>query len=628
MNSTHEGSRGYALTDTKMPTGHDKFKIVQGDVSPILNFEEIYDRAQKFAWHIESSHESLVDLLLQYESYEVAFDEINRTLDLLKSLDENKSYFVKRIGEIASFLPRNQPLYALTCFVVIPSFMAKCVHVRIPHGMRSCLPKLFDHLKIFEFFPNLFVSQLERLEFLRERSAIVSNVHTGETRPVTEAVIFTGTPAHADQLRVIFDRRTLFIANGSGHNPVVVAEGSILSDAVEAALTLTLYNQGQDCGAPNSILVHERLVVEFLNQLRKGIAGVKVGPHADRSCRVGPINDPSALPDIASIVIDNREYLDWSTQGIINCHACLVEPTIFVKPLSAGGNFRESFSPMIFVQQYVDDHDLALYFESSSYFRNAMYVTVFGKSQYVDDLVGKKLGNRVLHDSASVLRDRHLHSFGAERGTQPYGGLGFGASSYSVGGKVVPGPTLPQRDIFQQLVEPYLGVPTPGKDVGWSPELTELKTKNVEKLLRRRPDSNSSAPLSAFLAREGRGYIDSTLIARGGMRYVVCNDRNLFFLLPEPNFEYADSMSERDRRMVSETLNVVGQKSKLLFDDFVSSLYAIPKADLMDGESIKKRQRHFFEILYELLFRQKSGPNLGHFLWALDAGTIGRLFDV
>src|SRR3989344_3782746 len=93
-----------------------------------IDFVDVEKQARFFADEIERRREALVETLLEYESFEVAEDEITRTLDLLTNLRENRSYFRLRVNEIAAFLPRNQPLYAFTCFVAVPSLMARAVH--------------------------------------------------------------------------------------------------------------------------------------------------------------------------------------------------------------------------------------------------------------------------------------------------------------------------------------------------------------------------------------------------------------------------------------------------------------------------------------------------------------------
>lgn len=90
-----------------------------------------------FAWQIRQTSDNLWNALCAYESHEVFSDEVRRTLDLLDHIDENIGYFRIRIGDVAAFLPRNQPLYALTCFVLIPSLMSTGVHFRVPAAWRN-----------------------------------------------------------------------------------------------------------------------------------------------------------------------------------------------------------------------------------------------------------------------------------------------------------------------------------------------------------------------------------------------------------------------------------------------------------------------------------------------------------
>jgi lysyl-tRNA synthetase class 1 len=135
----------------------------------------------------------------------------------------------------------------------------------------------------------------------------------------------------------------------------------------------------------------------------------------------------------------------------------IVEPTIIVKPLRHGANFVEQFSPVFFIQEYAEDSELSVYFDCEQYRRNAMYVSIFGTSAYLDGLLTKKQPDgRPLHDESTIIKNKDLHAPGVERGTQPYGGFGRGASCYSLDGVVTSKPTLPQRDMYEQIVVPRL----------------------------------------------------------------------------------------------------------------------------------------------------------------------------
>lgn len=589
-----------------------------------INFSAVNKTALAFADYLESHFEEIADVLLEYESFEVVKDEFDRTIDLFKNLDENKDYFILRINEVTSFLPRNQPLYAFSCFVVVPSLMAREVHFRIPHSMRGFLPKLLQMIKVAEFFPNIIVSKKERLEFLEERSALLADPKNGESAPVTDAVIFTGKSIHADRLRTIFDARILFIANGAGHNPFIVSADADIPKAVEATLTLQLYNQGQDCAAPNAILVHKDVYQPFLRLLRTELAKVKIGPYRDRACRVGPISDPDDLKRIGAFIVDHRDWLDPSTKGVIRTTEAIIEPTIICKSLKEGGNYSEIFAPIIFVQKYEQDADLVLYFENHQYARNAMYVSLYGDSEYVENLIGKKIEGKILHRKETFLHNTHLHAPGVERGTQPYGGYGYGASSVSINGKIIPKPTCPQRDIYEHLVKPLIKSGKIKEHRDRLSRLTKKVTKNIPKLMGLKLDvSEGQKEINT-----GKSYLDFLSIKKIGRRYVELSAKQMFRLLEHPNAKLIAQMKSEDRKQIQILRKFLINHKKINLNEFTTLLYSISKKTGLSNKKNRDRQLHFFHLVYQLLLGKDSGPRLAQFLLDADREKICELLDV
>ncbi len=82
-------------------------KDVKQNYPNVLDVGDILARARAFAEFIEKKKEEIVSVLVQYETHEVAEDEISRTLDLLCSLDENSDYFQREVGPVSTFLPSN-----------------------------------------------------------------------------------------------------------------------------------------------------------------------------------------------------------------------------------------------------------------------------------------------------------------------------------------------------------------------------------------------------------------------------------------------------------------------------------------------------------------------------------------
>ena len=591
-----------------------------------LDFDDINRKARLFADHIEQNFDKISDILLQYESYEVVRDEVDRTLDLLRNLHENKQYFQLRVNEVAAFLPRNQPLYAFACFIVVPSLMANKVHFRVPHGMKHFFPELLKVLKAHEQFPNILVSNLTRLEFLRARSALRVDPVSGESMPATDVVIFTGTSVHADQLRKVFDKRTLFISNGSGHNPVVVSKDAGVTFAADAVLDLQLYNQGQDCSAPNAVLVHKDIFSAFCDEIHKRLPTFKIGQFKDKSNRVGPICNPKDIVRIQDFLIENREWLDPRTEGIIHSHDAIIEPTIIRKPLSKGGNYTEIFAPIIFIQMYENDADLAHYFESPHYARNAMFITLYGTSKYVDSLVHKKFVDRILHTPETILRNKHPHADGVERGTQAYGGYGRETSSISINGKIMPQPALAQRDIYDWVAKPILEKNLASQKLTELKKSTQLEYKNVEKLLRLIV-RDENAHNEEFQTKSV--YIDLRSVKNiQGHYFANIPEEDIYRLLDRPNADYISYLLPSDVVHLRKLYPLLQKKSEMNFDDFKPALYAIPAPVSATDDEKKVEQRKFFQHIYLLLFGKKSGPRLAQFFTDIKTEDMRDLLDV
>ncbi|WP_143342627.1 aldehyde dehydrogenase family protein, partial [Crossiella equi] len=398
----------------------------------------VRQRAAAFATELRERGADIVRSLSGYECAGVALDEIERSVEFLDNLHHNREYFRGRVQGVTSFLPLNQPLYATVCFGVVPSLMAEDAAFRPPTVMHPHYRKLAEVLDLPRHFPNLRVSYQDREVFVAQRARR------------TDAVVFTGSPDNAAKVRRLFLKRTLFILNGSGHNPLVVTETADLALAVESALRVVLYNQGQDCAGPNAILVHRTRLAEFREALVLRLRGIehRVGPYADPENLVGPNSDPDHALKIIRMFKEDRDFCVYG--GDINPVSGLIRPTVFEKDLSLGGNYHEFFAPVFYLQPYDDDADLALYFTDHRYRNNAMYISLFGDSDYVDSLLATPL-----HEEDSILRNTDLHL--TEKGYLPYGGQGPAASCRYVDGERVLGATSPQRDIYQHLVAPRLG---------------------------------------------------------------------------------------------------------------------------------------------------------------------------
>lgn len=431
------------------------------------------------------------------------------------------------------------------------------------------------------------------------------------TYPLTEAVIFTGLPKHAHQLRSQFDRRTLFISNGAGHNPVVVSETADLAASADAVVMLCLYNQGQDCAAPNAILVARSVATPFLELLRQQVRDTLVGSFQDTACRVGPISDPDDLPGIAAFLTRERRWL--VDGGSIDVQSGIVTPTIFRKPLREGGNYAEGYAPFIFVQEYDSDEDLACYFETAAYAEHAMYVTVYGDSPYVRLLSGREINGRLLHQDDTLVFNRHLHAEGVERGTKPYGGYGPGASSVSFEGRTISKPTLPQRDIVEHLLAHDSIRSSGGR---W-----EIRCDHTT------PSGPGEATMSAAANWNDAArtlYVDTEPFRGQPKRFVPLDERVCLPLLRLPNRAVLANLTTDGLALIEAVAALVRGREAKGFLEFSTRFYEIIRGFPSPGAP-RERRRAAFQLLYQVLFARNTGPKLDHFLWDVDQSGLLHL---
>lgn len=541
-----------------------------------IDFEEVNGRAMKMADYMEHNTAELITVLTQYETHEVARDEIERTLDLLRNLHENEPYFRRRIGGIGSFLPINQPLYALACFSIVPSLMANQVFVRPPVAARKVFSEITNTLNLQTHCPNIKLSDQNRADF-------IETCKDGEV----EVIIFTGKMENAYRVRKSFSEDVLFIVNGAGHNPIVVAEDADLDSAISSALRVQLYNQGQDCANPSAILVHSEVAQSFLEKLRVALKEVIVGGYQDPAVRVGPISNPKDLGRIVGILNKNRAYVDPETPGITHAKTGLVEPTIINRPLSEGGNYSEQLAPIFFLHEYESDEALSAYFENDEYSQNAMYVSLFGSSTYVDGLTNLRFSDgRRLHDKRQIIRNNDLHAKGVERGTQPYGGYGRRASCLIVNGRFMPQPTLPQRDIFEQLVQPTL---------------SERKEQTVQS--------------KKGVSKEARVAAERTLIIKARTEHKKQREVSP---LRDRNVDYISQIKNKSRLERIREFREILATNDLESDEIMEHAYRLNRTG----------QKDFFKDIYNLVIGQSAGPRISTLISEISRDQLLMLLDV
>lgn len=391
---------------------------------------EIIDRAHRFARLLRDREEDIIRVLLKYESYPVACDEMIRSLHCLENLHAERDYLSGGTIKAAStFFPLNLPLYSLVLFALVPSFVSKKVFVRPPLLMAPILAELFALLEIETHFPGVYQIAVERGAFL-EAYASVSDV-----------VLFTGRYNNAVKIQKSC-RNALFLYNGAGVNPFLITPSADLDRAVEKVVEARTFNSGQDCAGPDSILVHEAALGPFLDRLTARLSTLRVGDYADRAVQIGRLNDTSDLCEMGRFLGVNHENIVYG--GTIDYKRAIVHPTVLQTRLTETQNFLELFSPVFYVSSYAHDDELDLFFQKDRYLDYAMYVSVFGETDYES-----KIRNSVILKNRSILD--------VEEGNKPYGGYGPKANYIISRGKTHVRPLLISREIAAWLGEDPAG---------------------------------------------------------------------------------------------------------------------------------------------------------------------------
>ena len=243
--------------------------------------------------------------------------------------------------------------------------------------------------------------------------------------------MFCGRETNAQVIeRICHDK--LFIYNGAGINPIIVAPNADIANAVKKTITARIFNSGQDCAGPDVILVDQKISEEFIYTLKKELDKVVVGEYADRKVRVGRLGKKSQVSNAENVFASHQEHIIYG--GKIDYETNTVFPTIISIPISQYKNYTEFFAPILMISTYRDEKELMSYFSTETYKDFAMYTTIFGHINSIKEIPN----SNILYDN--ILQD-------LERGNNAYGGYGNKANFVSIHGQRYIRPILISKEI-------------------------------------------------------------------------------------------------------------------------------------------------------------------------------------
>jgi aldehyde dehydrogenase (NAD+) len=123
-----------------------------------------------------------------------------------------------------------------------------------------------------------------------------------------DAISFTGsaTVGRALAARCVSGAKRVQCEMG-GKNPLVVLDDADLDLAVRVALNGAFFSTGQRCTASSRLIVHRRVLDEFVERLTSAMRKLRVGHALDPMTEIGPVVDETQL----------RRNLDYIALGLL-----------------------------------------------------------------------------------------------------------------------------------------------------------------------------------------------------------------------------------------------------------------------------------------------------------------------
>ena len=97
-------------------------------------------------------------------------------------------------------------------------------------------------------------------------------------------------------------------------------------------------------------------------------------------------------------------------------------------------------------------------------------------------------------------------------------------------------------------------------------------------------------------------------------------------LLEEKNVEFYNTLSDEEKIWVKKTIELL-EKEYATSDELQTEVYGVVKYLDLEGPELKKCQKRYFEILYNLLLGKSQGPKLGIFLMAVEKSKLVSLLS-
>lgn len=382
---------------------------------------------QKLLDRIQKTKCEIVNVLVKYETFQMANDEIERSELLLKNIDMQSKFLQEKYAKgISSFLPLNQPFYSLILQVIVPSLILEKVYYRPPVSQIELHKELF----------NIFVDICNNIELC----CVSRNVFFRDYILKSNIVNFTGKYENAISLKNKLPDDVSMIYNGSAVNPIVIGASAQLDMTVNSVVNARVYNSGQDCMAPACIFVEKKIALTFLSKLERNLKRLKVGANSQKETDIGTLIEQESIMIYRKMKerYAHNIYLD----GAVNEDAKIMEPAIFYFEEVELDMQSIYYAPYFIVMSFDKLENVHKYLQTDFCELYAGYISLYGVELSRWNWHSGK--NSLIVLSETTLCD-------VENGNLEFGGYGEGCNFIYHNGQMKVHPILLLRDI-QKLV--------------------------------------------------------------------------------------------------------------------------------------------------------------------------------
>ncbi|WP_267242488.1 aldehyde dehydrogenase family protein [Streptomyces sp. PR69] len=383
------------------------------------NLEAAHEKAMRTASALLSCRTELLAQLTRIAVYSSARDELLRAVGALTGAPaELARNCPAQLSRLSVFLPPHHVLYSYALYGLVPALYCDEVVIR-PSALTRDTAYAVHKMITGRLDPDV-ARRIRMIDISRRQFAPVC--------AESDAVVFTGRPAQARDLMNAVGDRPLFLAAGSGPNPVVVGPRTDPGAACRAILRARLHNSGQDGLCPDVVFVHRLRLDAVVEQLRAELSVLTVGARSWPDTVLTPLVHEDAVEGAAAFLAENADHV--VSGGSADVERMLVEPSLLVFPEGADFHPPELFSPVFCLVPYEDPEMLRAWARTPQELERGMYVCALGEPR----LTGQTLGTAVLSRNAAALDARD--------GNRPFGGFGVHASSVRRDGRLIGRPLL------------------------------------------------------------------------------------------------------------------------------------------------------------------------------------------